>query len=354
MSRPLRVGAHQGTSRPAPLCPAASPSPVSMIPSTRRAAEDTSAPVRPPDLGAARLLAPDAPLAPAETPTTGSHAHTHDGGAGLADDASNATPAPPGGERARRIRAMFAAIAPAYDLNNHLLSAGTDIVWRRRVVTAALHGLLPDTPAPGAAPAPPLRVLDVCTGTGDLALAFARRLGPRGEVTGADFTEAMLEIARRKAAPPPAAPPPAAAPAPPPRPLVDFVLGDAMRLPFPDAAFDVATVAFGIRNVADPAAGLAEMARVVRPGGRVVVLEFSQPPRRWFRRLYYWYFFKVLPRLGGWISGRTDAYGYLAQSVVEFDSVEALADKMRAAGLASVRWTRLTMGIAAIHVGEKH
>jgi demethylmenaquinone methyltransferase/2-methoxy-6-polyprenyl-1,4-benzoquinol methylase len=279
-------------------------------------------------LGAARVL-----------PTHGDAAGS---GQGESREAATGKEAP-GGERARRIRAMFSAIAHAYDFNNHLLSGGTDIAWRRRVVREALRGF------EGAAR---VRVLDCCTGTGDLAIAFAKKLGARGEVTGGDFTEAMLDIARTKAAPR-TVDHGNDSPATTDLPRVDFLQADSMALPFEDDAFDLATVAFGIRNVAEPAVGLREMARVVRPGGRVVVLEFTQPPNRLFRRVYYWYFFRLLPWLGGLFSGRRDAYGYLAQSVVEFDTVESLADKMRAAGLTDIRWHRLTFGIAAIHLGEK-
>jgi demethylmenaquinone methyltransferase/2-methoxy-6-polyprenyl-1,4-benzoquinol methylase len=275
----------------------------------------------------------DAPPAADASPASARGAQDAPAGLGAArllPSAEEEVPLVSGGEKARRVRSMFADIAPAYDFNNHFLSGGVDILWRRATVKMALKGLEGRRE----------RVLDVCAGTGDLTFAFRKALGPKAEAIGCDFAVPMLEIAARKEGAPAGE-------------VAGFSTADAQRLPFASDAFDVASVAFGIRNVADPIAALAEMARTIRPGGRVVVLEFTQPPGRLFRTVYYFYFFRVLPWLGGLFSRRRDAYAYLAQSVTEFDTCESLADKMRAAGLENVRFKRLTLGIAAIHVGEK-
>lgn len=226
----------------------------------------------------------------------------------------------------RHIREMFDQISPRYDFLNHLLSLNTDVAWRRRAAEAA-------APA-GSRPA---RLLDVCTGTGDLALELARRW--RCDVVGSDFAGRMLEIGTAKAARHRSR-------------AVRFGQADTTRLPFRDASFDAATVAFGIRNVGDTAAGIREMARVVRPGGRVVILEFTVPPGRLIRRGYLLYFQRVLPMLGELIAPtRRGAYRYLPASVSEWPSPEALAGTMRAAGLIQVEFELLTLGVAAIHRG---
>src|SRR5262245_29797452 len=177
----------------------------------------------------------------------------------------------------QRIRRMFGEITPRYDFLNHFLSGGTDWYWRWRTVRAA---------APvGEAP-----ILDVCTGTGDLALAYWKKGRGRVLVVGADFTREMLEIADRKAAKPQASGAAGVS--------VAFLQADTQQLPFPDETFQIVSVAFGLRNVTDTAQGLREMVRVCRPGGRVVVLEFSLPANRVLRAMYLWYFRHVLPRLG--------------------------------------------------------
>ncbi len=218
-----------------------------------------------------------------------------------------------------RIRAMFDRISPRYDLLNHLLSLNADVLWRRRA--AALCA--------GAR-----RVLDVCTGTGDLALEVRRRSGAR--VAGADFSRRMLRIGRRKAAG-----------------AVGFLAADAARLPFRDGAFDACTAAFGLRNVADPARGIAEMARVVRPGGRVVILEFALPPHPLLRGGYLFYFDRILPCLGRMISGSADAYRHLPDSVRGWPPPPELAAMMSRAGLRGVSFELLTGGIAALHSGAR-
>jgi demethylmenaquinone methyltransferase/2-methoxy-6-polyprenyl-1,4-benzoquinol methylase len=228
----------------------------------------------------------------------------------------------------RRIREMFGEISGRYDFLNHFLSAGTDYYWRWRCVrAAAMSGELP--------------ILDVCTGTGDLAVAFWRRAGGRVRVVGADFTHEMLKLAKRKAESLP-------------RAAMAFIEADAQRLPFEDERFQIVSVAFGLRNVADTKQGLREMARVCAPGGKVVVLEFSMPRNRLIGGVYGWYFRNVLPRLGQIISrNRQSAYSYLPDSVSEFPSGERLADMMKSCGLERVTWQPLTFGLATVYVGIK-
>jgi demethylmenaquinone methyltransferase/2-methoxy-6-polyprenyl-1,4-benzoquinol methylase len=226
---------------------------------------------------------------------------------------------------AEQVRRMFARVARRYDRTNRVLSCGIDLRWRRAAVRFA-------------AVEPHERALDVCAGTGDLALALA---SAGAEVVGSDFCPEMLAFAVAKSRRLPA----------PHRPT--WLAGDALRLPFPDASFDLATVAFGIRNVADPVAALAEMARVVRPGGRVVVLEFTTPAPRGLGALYLFYFRRVLPRLGNLVAGdRGGAYDYLAESVLEFPQREAFLGLMRAAGLTAPQMRLLTGGIAALYRGD--
>ena len=227
----------------------------------------------------------------------------------------------------RRISQMFGEIARRYDLLNHVLSAGMDRWWRRRTVRLAP----PD--GEGA-------VLDVCTGTADLALAYWRAGSGRVPVIGADFCRPMLEFGRRKCQRAGAA-------------NLALVEADAQQLPFPDHCFQVVSVAFGLRNLSDPDAGLREMTRVCRPGGRVAVLEFGMPRTRVLRALYEWYFRRVLPRLGQALArNRQEAYCYLPASVREFPQREALVARMQQAGLPQVRYYPLTFGIAGLYVGS--
>ncbi|MBI5849945.1 MAG: bifunctional demethylmenaquinone methyltransferase/2-methoxy-6-polyprenyl-1,4-benzoquinol methylase UbiE [Planctomycetes bacterium] len=228
---------------------------------------------------------------------------------------------------AAMVQQMFARVADRYDRANKVLSLGTDRRWRNAV--AAVAGLSAGE-----------RVLDVCAGTGDLTLALARR---GAAAVGADFCAPMLVHARRKGAAVDAASRPRA-----------WLAADALALPFDDASFDLATVAFGIRNVADPVAGLREMARVVRPGGRVVVLEFCKPRVPLLRTIYFCYFRHVLPRLGRWItSDKGGAYSYLPASVMGFPEREAFLDLMRQAGLVQPRARYLSLGIAAVYRAER-
>jgi demethylmenaquinone methyltransferase/2-methoxy-6-polyprenyl-1,4-benzoquinol methylase len=231
---------------------------------------------------------------------------------------------PTGTLEAAQVRAMFDRIASLYDLMNSVMTAGLHHRWRRRAADLAALG-------PGD------RALDVATGTGDLAIELARRVGPRGEVVGVDFSEPMLERARAKALGPEA-------------PGVRFEWGDALALSFADGAFDAATVGFGARNFSDLARGLAEMARVVRPGGHVVVLEITtptRPPLSWFHRVW---FERLIPALGK-LAGDSDAYRYLPASVQRFPAPGELAATMERAGLERIRWLITAGGIIALHVG---
>ena len=231
-----------------------------------------------------------------------------------------------------RVQQMFAAIAPSYDLNNRLHSLGVDQFWRRRAVTLA---------APKATDA----VVDVACGTGDLTLKFAARLrslpvtGSPGRVTGIDFTFEMLPIAARKLAH---------------DPLVRFVNGDAQSLPLPDASADVISIAFGIRNVVDPAVAIREFHRVLRPGGRLIILEFSLPGNPILRGLYNFYFRKVLPRTATFISGdKSGAYKYLPESVNTFVGREQMVRMMEDAGFGRVEQFPMTFGVCVCYRGFK-
>jgi demethylmenaquinone methyltransferase/2-methoxy-6-polyprenyl-1,4-benzoquinol methylase len=221
---------------------------------------------------------------------------------------------------------MFDRIAPRYDLLNHLLSAGIDVRWRRAAVAALA--------APAGA-----RVLDLCTGTADLLIEALRR-DAAGQGCGLDFSGAMLARAAGKLARAGMSP------------RAGLVAGDAQSLPLRDAAFDGALVAFGIRNVADPARALAEMWRVLRVGGRAVVLEFSMP-RGLMGLVYRAYSRHVLPRVGGWISGDAGAYAYLPASVERFATPAEFGALMEAAGFAAVKWRPLTGGVAHVFQGDR-
>jgi demethylmenaquinone methyltransferase/2-methoxy-6-polyprenyl-1,4-benzoquinol methylase len=232
-------------------------------------------------------------------------------------------------KREPRIRRMFGNIAPSYDLLNHLLSLNIDRYWRWRTTRLV--------PPQGVAP-----ILDVCTGTGDLALAYARVAGPEVPIVGTDFCHEMLVPARHKTR----------------RSFgsarIQFFEADTQHLPFADSLFQITTVGFGLRNVTDTDRGIAEMVRVTRPGGRVAILEFSRPRHWLFGRLYQLYFKRVLPFVGQLISrSKENAYRYLPASVMEFPDGEALAERLRGHGLIDVRFHPFTFGIATLYVGVK-
>jgi demethylmenaquinone methyltransferase/2-methoxy-6-polyprenyl-1,4-benzoquinol methylase len=220
------------------------------------------------------------------------------------------------------VREMFDSIAPRYDFLNRLLSAGRDIHWRRFAVEKLI------THKEGT-------YLDVATGTGDVALEITRQ-APSSRVVGLDFASRMLELARAKITGRP----------------IELIRGDALAMPFPDNTFQGSIVAYGVRNFPDRLQGLKEMVRVVKPGGRVVVLEFSTPPGL-VGEAYHLYFHYLLPRIGGLISGNPGAYSYLHESVEAFPAPQVFCDMMVQAGLARVRALPLTFGITMCYVGEK-
>jgi len=226
-------------------------------------------------------------------------------------------------EHAGRVREMFSGIAKRYDLLNHLLSGNVDKRWRRIVATRVRDKLS------GSA-----RVLDVACGTGDLALTLFENTGAR--VVGTDFCRPMLEIAADKTAQ-----------------RVPLIEGDALALPFRDGSFEAVTIAFGLRNLASVEGGLAELRRVLKPGGWVAVLEFSRPANAMLRPVFSLYFTKVLPLMGGLISGSRYAYSYLPASVQKFPDQEQLSLLMEQAGFDRVQFENLTGGIAALHMGRR-
>ncbi len=235
-----------------------------------------------------------------------------------------AGPLPPAAEKPAFVRRMFGSIAPRYDLLNHLLSLNRDRAWRRRAVDRLR------APSDGV-------VLDACAGTLDLAVELAGRSTFRGRVIAADFTPEMLVAGQEKIG----------------RLAIDTVCGDALRLPLRDASVDAAMVAFGVRNLASLDDGLRELARVVRPGGRLAILEFMTPDWQPFRALYMLYFRHILPGIGRLVSRHGSAYSYLPESVLQFPAPDALSDKVRAAGFRAVEWERLTGGIVALHTATR-
>lgn len=230
-------------------------------------------------------------------------------------------------EKGEQIQQMFGAIAPRYDFLNHLLSFGIDKRWRKiavRLVKVADGG----------------RVLDVATGTGDVVIEIARITSPAVKITGADFSPEMVALANEKIAATPYAD------------RVDFKVAPCEDLPFPSCSFDSVTIAFGIRNVVDRRLGLAELWRILKPGGRLVILEFSTPRSALFRWCYHFYFKNVLPVIGGMFS-KYNAYKYLPDSVLEFPSSEEFCETLTDIGFRHVRCQPLTFGIASIYAGTK-
>lgn len=227
------------------------------------------------------------------------------------------------------VRAMFDRIVPRYDLLNRLMTGGRDVVWRRLAVREALRHVEPARAA----------VLDIATGTGDLAMAL--RDAGAGHVSGLDFSLAMLDEAARKETRTPA------------KSGITWIVGDAMALPFSEASFDAVTVGFGLRNMPDYLGALQEVRRVLRPGGTFVCLETTPLLIPGLRTAFNWYFAQVVPLIGGILSGDRDAYAYLPASAAAFPDAESLGRLMRAAGLSRVRYLRLGAGTVALHVARK-
>ncbi len=217
------------------------------------------------------------------------------------------------------ICAMFGRVARRYDLMNHVMGGGLDIYWRWRLVGAV-------------AAQRPARVLDLATGSGDVIIALQRRHAFTERAIGADFCAPMLQRAQAKGA-------------------HNLTVGDGLHLPFPSASFDAVTIAWGLRNFADRVAGLREMHRVLRPGGRAYVLEFSHPPA-WLAPAYFSYMRHIMPMYAQFITPERGAYEYLADSIRAFPPQPVLAEMMRAAGFTSVRWTNLALGIVALHIAD--
>ena len=227
-------------------------------------------------------------------------------------------------KKEKYVQSMFSSIAHRYDLLNTLLSLNRDKYWRRFAVECS--GLEPGGSA-----------IDVATGTGEFAIELAKAVGPEGKVVGVDFCREMLDIAEEKC-----------------RGLcIELAEGNAQELPYPDDTFDLATIGFALRNVESVEKTLKEMVRVAKPGGRVISLEFTQPDNRLFRRIYYAYFFKILPIVGGLVSRSKEAYTYLPGSVVRFPGKMELKEIMENAGLEDVEIYSLTGGIVAVHIGVK-
>ena len=228
-------------------------------------------------------------------------------------------------EKATRVRGVFDSVASRYDVMNDLMSGGLHRVWK--AFTIALSGVRPGQ-----------RVLDVAAGTGDLSRAFARKVGPTGLVVMSDINGSMLQAGRDRLIDSGV--------------LVPTVLCDAEKLPFPDAQFDLVSVAFGLRNMTHKDAALRDMQRVLKPGGKLLVLEFSKP---WapLRGAYDLYSFQVLPRLGKMVAGDPQSYQYLAESIRMHPDQETLAGLMREAGFGHVDWHNLTAGVVALHIGQK-
>jgi demethylmenaquinone methyltransferase / 2-methoxy-6-polyprenyl-1,4-benzoquinol methylase len=225
-------------------------------------------------------------------------------------------------EHARRVREMFANIAPRYDLLNHLLSGNIDRRWRQRVVKR-LRELVPKD----------ARLLDVGCGTGDLSIALFENTAV--QVTGIDFCGPMLKLAKKKA------------------PQLQFIEGDALNLPFAEASFDGLTIGFALRNLADVDRGLRELLRVLKPNAYVAILEFSHPANPVFASFVRFYNWRLLPWIGGLVSGSRGAYQYLPDSISKFPNQETLASMMRAAGFADVSFENLSGGVAALHIGRR-
>ena len=271
-----------------------------------------------PETMAAPTTSPKGPIDPTGSPTVAPKGTRFEGAASEAD-------------AGLKVRDMFSRVAPRYDLLNHLLSMQLDRVWRRRVARR-VRPILQRTDA---------RVLDLCCGTGDLAFSLRRAPGTRAQIIGADFSHAMLVRARAKSV--------SAASAE----AMPVFEADALRMPFADGSFDLVTTAFGFRNLANYEDGLREIFRVLRPGGTVAILEFTEPPPGIFGDLYRWYFRNVLPRIGAFLSGDRAAYSYLPASVSRFFRPSELAGLMTAVGYEAAEYKVWTFGTVALHIGVK-
>jgi len=226
---------------------------------------------------------------------------------------------------AEAVRSMFGGIAKRYDLANHLLSGGMDYWWRRVLVKKVKQTR-------------PSLVVDLATGSGDVAFALKNKLGDQVEVRGLDFCQPMLDEAERKRLERS------------PSPEISFAFGDILQLPIEDDSADAITVSFGVRNLESRDKGLKDIRRSLRPGGKLFILEFSQP-YSWFRPIYYSYLKYILPTVAGWITRKPDAYDYLGDSIEAFPSRQKLSDELDAAGFSHLKSTPMTLGIVAIHEG---
>jgi demethylmenaquinone methyltransferase/2-methoxy-6-polyprenyl-1,4-benzoquinol methylase len=231
----------------------------------------------------------------------------------------------PGSQRAAKVHDLFGGIAGRYDLMNDVQSFGLHRVWKQQLVRRAN-------------PQPATRALDLCCGTGDIALSLARR---GADVVGLDFSEPMLAVARQKKIPRAALRPP------------QFIQGDAQQIPFPDNSFDLVTVGYGLRNLASLETGLREMQRVARPGGRLLALDFGKPDNALWRGIYFGYLRFFIPLLGGIFCGNPAAYAYILESLKHYPAQRGVAEKMTALGLKNVRIINLLGGIMSINTAEK-
>jgi len=228
---------------------------------------------------------------------------------------------------AKAVNDFFSDIAPGYDLANRVMSSGIDILWRRYL-------------AKRVALSQPKELLDLATGSGDVAFTLAKRVKTANSIVGMDFCQPMLDMAIKK------------------QPhrrnsgIIRFQQGDCLNLPLEDNSFDVITISFGLRNLEDRGRGLAEMKRVLKPGGRLLVLEFTQPDR-WIRGIYYWYLKNIIPLLSGGITGNKNAYQYLGSSIAQFPEKAELTEELKSVGFHSVIVKGLTFSIAAVHEGIK-
>jgi demethylmenaquinone methyltransferase / 2-methoxy-6-polyprenyl-1,4-benzoquinol methylase len=263
---------------------------------------------------------------------------------------AESSPLPLPERKAVYVHEMFVRIAHRYDLMNRLMTLGRDRAWRRYTVSQVGLG----SREADSQNLKPERVLDVATGTGDLALEVLRQ-HPTTQVFGLDFVAKMLALAQQKAA--------AAQRSPRQRPDLDsptldhrsltLLAGDALRIPFADGMFDAIVTGFALRNVTDIPAAFAEMARVTRPGGRLACLEIAKPRAPFFRQLFAFYFYRIVPLVGGWITGQPAAYTYLPHSLTAFLTPNEIAEVMRRTGWQEVRYRRLMLGTVAVHVGVR-